>query len=93
VSDDMRGRLLFTRAIAAATAEVARVGGRVLQVLTPSVLVAELPDDVELAASTDVRPADLDGTSARLSDAWEIAKSKKVPNEVLPWETPRKESP
>ena len=89
----MPARLRFTRDLSAATAEIARAGGRVLQVLTPSVLVAELPDDVELAASTGVRPTDLDEMSARLSDAWETSKSKKAPTEILPWDTPGKEPP
>ena len=89
----MQARRLFTRDLSAATAEIARAGGRVLQVLTPSVVIAEVPDDVALAASTGVRPTDLDETSARLSEAWEAAKSKKAPNEILPWDTPGKQSP
>jgi hypothetical protein len=93
VSDDVQARLLFTRDLSAATAEIARAGGRVLQVLTSSVVVAEMPDDIALAASTGVRPGDLDETSARLSDAWEAAKSKKAPTEILPWDTPGKKSP
>lgn len=85
--------LLFTQDVTAASAEIARVGGRILHVLTPSVVVAEVPEGAVLAASTTVRPGDLDQMSARLADAWRASLAKTGPTEVLPWDAPGKEGP
>ena len=89
----MSAILLFTNDVSAARAEIARVGGRTLQVLTPSVVVAEVPEDVVLASSTLVRPSDIDDASARLADAWQASKVTVVATEGLPWDAPGKEPP
>jgi len=89
----MTAILLFTHDVSAAGAEIARLGGRVLHVLTPSVVVADLPEDVVLAESTPARPSDLDDASARLADAWQAPTAKVVPSDGLPWDTPGKEAP
>ena len=89
----MRATLLFTHDVSAARAEIDRAGGRLLHVLTPSVVVAELPEATPLSACTTVRPADLDPASARLADAWEASMGKRSPTEGLPWDAPGKEPP
>jgi hypothetical protein len=89
----MRATLLYTHDVSAARAEIARAGGRLLHVLTPSVVVAELPEAISLSACTTVRPADLDPASARLADAWEAPVEKRSASEGLPWDAPDKEPP
>ena len=89
----MSAILLFTHDLSAASAEIVRAGGRLLHVLTPSVLVADMPDDFALDASTTMRPGDLDETSVRLADAWQGSQAHVVATEALPWDAPDKEPP
>ena len=89
----MPATLLFTHDLTLARAEIARVGGRTLHVLTPTVVVAEVPGGAVLASSTTVQPGDLDPMSVRLIDAWRASTTKTDSAEVLPWDAPGKEGP
>jgi hypothetical protein len=89
----MSATLLFTEDLSAARLEIDRAGGRVLHVLTPSVVVAELPQGAALSTCTTARPADLDPASARLADAWDASARAISPGEGLPWDSPGKEPP
>ena len=85
--------LCFVENMAAARAEISSVGGRILHVLTPSVLVAAIPDGVALDTCTTRRPSDLDPASARIVDAWLTSKTKPTPTESIPWDHPGFEAP
>ena len=79
--------VLYTDDVPAARVEITAAGGRVRHVLTPSVLVAELPAGAALHASTTERPSSLDPMSRRAVDAWTAARSRSA-TEGLPWDTP-----
>ena len=85
--------LCFVENMAVARDEIASVGGRTLHILTPSVLVAEIPEGVALNACTTRRPKDLDPTSARVVDAWLKSKTVPAPTEHIPWDHPGFEPP
>jgi hypothetical protein len=86
--------LLYTDDATQALEEIAHAGGHVLHVLTPSVLVAELPMPVTLTTCTTVRPESLDPDSARVADAWTAARSKQAATaEGIPWDSPGYEPP
>ncbi len=89
----MSATVLFTHDLSAARLQIDRAGGRVLHVLTPSVVVAELPEGAALGACTKVRPPDLDAASARLADAWDASVKTPSAAEGLPWDSAGKEPP
>ena len=62
----MKELLLYTSDVASAVREVNQLGGQVRQVFTPALLVAVLPDDASLTASTPNPPAEIDDTSRML---------------------------
>ena len=91
--------LRFTQDVAAARDEVRRQGGRVVHQFSPTVFVAELPDDADLGAltaSTDQPTAPLDDASRLAVTAWTTAAEEKrtrieaAPSatEGLAWDTP-----
>jgi hypothetical protein len=84
--------LLYTDDATQARQEITRAGGRVLHVLTPSVLVADLPMPATLETCTTVRPEGLDPVSVRVADAW-AARSEKAATESIPWDSPGYEPP
>lgn len=89
----MREVLLYTDNETRTREEIARAGGRVTHVLTPSVLVADLPDGAELETGTTERPAGLDAMSAKVANAWKASRSKPESKESIPWDTPGYEPP
>jgi hypothetical protein len=52
--------------------EITRAGGRVLHMLAPSILVAELPTPAALKRWTTVRPEEPDPVSVRVVNAWAV---------------------
>jgi hypothetical protein len=85
--------LLYTGDLALTRDEIARAGGRVLLVLTPSVIVASVPEDTALRTCSTARPGGLDPTSIRASDAWLARRLKGEPEPGIPWDTPGYEPP
>jgi hypothetical protein len=83
----------FTYDMALARAEIASVGGRILHVLTPSVLVAEVPDGIALKTCTTTRASELDPASVRAVDAWLTSKAKSPAAETMAWDDPDREAP
>jgi hypothetical protein len=98
----------FTQQEAQALEEVERVGGRVLHEFTPSVFVAEFPDNTDLTmltASTAEPPVALDEISHMAAVAWtveRVAKQQRLSMrgadrglgvESLPWDTPGRDAP
>lgn len=72
--------LLYTENIQESTEEIERLGGRVTQVFSDSVLLARLPEDVaadSLEKSQTEPPADLDETSALAARSWGLSQSKR----------------
>jgi hypothetical protein len=74
-------------------AEIESAGGRVVHVLTPSVLVAELPAGATLTTCSTEPPAALDDMSARVAEAWRAARSKAPSTENIGWDTEGFEAP
>ena len=93
--------LLYTQNIQESTEEIERVGGRVTQVFTDSVLLARLPEDVaadSLEKSQTEPPAELDETSRLAASGWSLSQSKRrsgflAETEGLNWDTPGYEPP
>jgi hypothetical protein len=85
--------LLYTEDVEAATAEIENAGGRVLHVLTRSVIVAEVPSAAALSTCTRQSPSDLDPASADAAAAWNAAQAKPKDSNWLPWDTPGFDAP
>lgn len=79
--------VLYSDDAAAAQAEVAAAGGRVLQVLSPRVVIADLEAGVDLHTCTTVPPPELDNASRKLVQAWAAARAKRQ-TEPIPWDAP-----
>ena len=84
--------LLYTDDATQAHQEITRSGGRVLHVLTPSVLVADLPMPTALETCTTVRPEGLDTVCVWVADAW-LALWVWAATESIPWDSPGYEPP
>jgi hypothetical protein len=90
----MKDVLLYTNDETRTRDEIARAGGHVTHVLTPSVLVAELPDGTTLVSATTERPENLDAASTQVADAWHVARAKRESApENIPWDAPGYEPP
>lgn len=89
----MSETVFFTDDMALARAEITAAGGRTMHVLTPSVLVADVPDGIALKTCTTTRPTKLDAASARAVAAWQMAKVKAPAAETRRWDDPDFEAP
>jgi hypothetical protein len=85
--------LLYTDDAGAASAEIDGAGGRVLHVLTPSVLVADVPAAALLSTCRAEPPTDLDPASADAAAAWSASRAKPRAPEWIPWDSPGFEAP
>jgi hypothetical protein len=89
----MKELLLYTDDVGRATSEVESLGGQVKQVFTPALLVAVVPDDISLTASTADPPAQLDDVTRMMAEAWHARPERDAALEGIPWDTPGFESP
>ena len=88
--------LLFTKSVLDATEEIIGVGGRVTHQFTDSVIVANLPEEVDpekFVMSKTTRPELLDAISKLAADAWRASRARSMvlrenPKEGLSWGDP-----
>lgn len=89
----MKELLLYTSDVASAVREVNQLGGQVKQVFTPALLVAVVPEDASLTASTPNPPSEIDDTSRMMAEAWHSRAKRGPVEEGIPWDTPGFEPP
>jgi len=93
--------LLHTSNLSEAKEEIAAKGGRVTQILSPSILLATFPEDFDkgkLNLSTHDIPDGIDGKSRLAVQAWRsrvnrVPSDKEKETDGLPWDTEGFEAP
>lgn len=91
--DTLQLILLYTKDLSLTRTEIVGAGGRIVHVLTPSVIVASLPENARLHTCTTARPSELDPMSVRAADAWLSQGQKSSDETSIPWDTPGYEPP